>query len=41
MTEENIKRALVKRLQEKIEETNVFAESRTLLTQPVTVFQMS
>ena len=33
----NIKRALVKRLQEKIEEweiqTNVFAESRTLLTQ--------
>ena len=37
VTEENIKRALVKRLQEKIEEweiqTNVFAESRTLLTQ--------
>ena len=37
VTEENIKRALVKRLQEKIEEweiqNNVFAESRTLLTQ--------
>ena len=37
VTEENIKRALVKRLREKIEEweiqNNVFAESRTLLTQ--------
>ena len=37
VTEENIKKALVKRLQEKIEEwekqTNVFSESRTLLTQ--------
>ena len=37
VTEEYIKRALVKRLQEKIEEweiqTNVFAESRTSLTQ--------
>ena len=37
VTEENIKRALVKRLQEKIEEweiqTNVLAESRTSLTQ--------
>ena len=37
VTEENIKRALVKRLQEKIEEweiqNNVFAESRTLLIQ--------
>ena len=43
VTEENIKKALVKRLQEKIEEwekqTNVFSESRTLLTQDLFRYQ--